>query len=152
MPTPDFIAAVEEIDEHPDLAHFAGPMPPESVAAAEKTLGVTFPASYKDFLLRFGAGNYGSFEVFGLPDTECATPRVPNAVWYTLQERKSGLPPALVTIGADDEETVYCLDTAATAGNDAPVVSWNAGKTLPLSPSFSSYFRDAVEIEAEEED
>ena len=151
MPTPDFLAAIEEMDENPSLGHFAGPMPAAAVAAAEKALGVSLPASYKDFLLRFGAGNFGSFEVFGLPDPEFSKPRVPNAVWYTLQERKSGLPAAFVALGTDFEGTLYCLDTSAASGDDAPVVSWNAGTVSPLRPSFSLYLRDGVEGESEEE-
>jgi len=150
MPSPDFIAALEEIDEHPDLKHFIGPMPEAAVAAAERALGVTLPASYRDFLLRFGAGNFGSFTVFGIPDPELATPRVPNAVWYTLQERKGGLPPAFVAIGTDFEGNLFCLDTAAAADGEAPMVNWNAGKIEPFELSFSQYFRDGVEEEGEE--
>ncbi|MFI5346692.1 MAG: SMI1/KNR4 family protein [Elusimicrobiota bacterium] len=151
MSNPDYDAALEEIDENPELAHFIGAMPPASVAAAERALGVALPQSYRDFLLRFGAGNFGSFAVFGIPDPELATPRVPNAVWYTLQERKSGLPPALVAVGTDFEGTLFCLDTEAAAAGDAPMVNWKAGKITPFDLTFSQYFRDGVEEEGEEE-
>ena len=152
MPTPDFLAAIEEMDENPSLCKFSGPMPAASVAAAEKALGVTFPASYRDFLLRFGAGNFGSFDVFGLTDPEFAAPHVPNAVWYTLQERKSGLPPALVALATDFMGTLVCLDTGSLSGDEAPVVSWKEGKITPLAATFSLFLRDGVEGESEEED
>lgn len=120
--------------------------------AAEKALGLSLPESYREFLRTFGAGSYGSFSVFGIPDPELALARVPNAVWYTLQERKSGLPAPLVVVSTDFDGVLCCLDTAAAAGGEAPMVVWQEGKVEPLDLNFSQYFRDGIEEEGEEKD
>ena len=118
--------AAEIIDEHPELAGFAGGVPFEEVWVAEQRLGVTFPESYRDFLTRYGAGSFGKTVVFGLgvPDND-----LPNVVYATLdmQAQDDWFPDDLVVITDTGEGDLLCLATTRQSDEyegECPVVQW----------------------------
>lgn len=88
------ITAIREalgiISDHPERAWFAGPRDAGLVAAAEQALGFRFPAPYREFVETLGAGNFGSFEIFGLVDDNFAHGAVPNGIWLALEMRRRG--------------------------------------------------------------
>lgn len=130
------------IRRYPDKARFVGPMPEEKMQAAERQLGVRFPASYRIFVERYGSLLFGSQEFYGL--TNCAADGIPSAVWCTLEERKHGLPESMIVVldpGIGD--VIYCIDTSRVgADGEMPVIGWIPGLAVskqPLRPRFPSF-------------
>jgi hypothetical protein len=149
------ITAVDEalrLMEDGDLADFVGERPEELVAAAEAALGFGFPPSYRSFVSRLGAGNFGSFEIYGIIDLPFEGP-IPDAVWATLEERAepSNLPLSMIVIGDDGMGGTYVLDTAK--GVEPPVEVWNGGGSDPddelerLAPTFGDFLLESVRDE-----
>jgi hypothetical protein len=145
------VAVVEHavaLCQHHPRAYFAGPRP-ELVAAAESALGVALPPSYRRFVETLGAGNIGSFEVYGLISQPFDGP-IPDAVWATLTSRRgpSQLPPSMVVIGDDGMGGEYVLDTAK--GPEPPVEVWYGGASTPgdvlerVAESFGAFLLDGV--------
>ena len=117
--------------------------------AAQKRLGVRFPPSYRQFLLELGCGNVSGFEVYGLVDDDFTNSSVPDAIWLTLEERRTnGLDPRFIVIGALGDGTFDCLDTVHLDGSgEAPVVQVSAEGENPvrLADSFGEYFLAEVQ-------
>lgn len=103
----------------------AGPQSQSRVAAAEARLNVRFPASYRQFLLKFGSGIIGSSEIYGIT-RDLEDSGIPSVVWATLRARRDlGLPDAAVLVGYDGGEGYYVLDLSrAGPTGDVPVVRW----------------------------
>ncbi len=61
-----------ELASHPDeQARFggvSGPATDEQIEVAERTLGLQFPPSYRQFLQRFGLGRLKWLDIFGIPN------------------------------------------------------------------------------------
>lgn len=116
--------AAEIIDANPEGVDLAGTVPFEEVWVAEGKLEVTFPDSYRQFLLRYGAGYIGAKAVYGLgvPDTG-----LPNVVWATeaLRDSDDFFPGDLVVIQDTGEGDLLCLATSRmNEENECPVVQW----------------------------
>jgi hypothetical protein len=128
MSMEDYEAAAALIKAHPEEADFAGPREPSVVEAAERALGVTFPPSYRRFLLEYGAGGFGSMEIFGVIDDNFETGPVPDGIWLTLSERQEAppLPDDLVVVSYVGDGTLECLHVGAGAV-EAPVVFFEPG-------------------------
>jgi len=128
---------------------FAGPRPEALVARAEAALGLRFPPSYRQFLLELGCGNVAGFEVYGVIDEDFANSSVPDAIWLTLEERRTnGLDPRFIVIGALGDGTFDCLDTAhLDRTGEAPVVQVSAEGDNPvrIADSFGEYFLAEVQ-------
>jgi hypothetical protein len=146
--------AFEVIDAHPDLADFVGSRDEDVVAAAEHHLGVSYPADYRRFLHRFGAGSFGAHEVYGVIHRDFSGP-VPDGVWLTTTDRAgpSALPTTLIVIGSDGMGGSYVLD--ASLGDDPPVCVWQGGASRPtdhleqVAPDFGTFLLTSVTAEAE---
>ncbi len=92
--------ALEAIAES-DRARFLGPRDPSLVETAEQALGVTFPPTYRRFVLELGAGCVGWREFYGVTADDFASASVPNGIWLTLDERREcHLPDPLVIVEA----------------------------------------------------
>ncbi|HHY84533.1 MAG TPA: SMI1/KNR4 family protein [Verrucomicrobia bacterium] len=128
---------------------FEGAKPETLVARAEAVLGLTFPPSYRRFLLEMGCGDINGLEVYGLIDDEFESSTVPNGIWLTLKERREiGLHPAYVLIGEGGDGTFYALDTRqAGKSGEAPVVqlSVDGKQSERVAESFGDYFLEAVQ-------
>lgn len=91
------------------------------VAAAESTLGLAFPDSYRRFLTEIGWAS----EVFGLGDD---VPGHLELVRLTQDERtefRPHIPPHLVPVHNDGGGNHYCLDTGRSTGSECPIVFWD---------------------------
>jgi hypothetical protein len=63
------------------------------VLKAESALGLKFPPTYRKFLLEYGCGNIFGMEFYGVVDDNFINSSIPDAIWITLNERKtSNLP------------------------------------------------------------
>lgn len=103
--------AVEIIMQNEHECYFAGSRSESDIFLAEKALGITFSGSYKEFLKQFGAGSIGSEEIYGISSLNFEKSTVPNAIWYTLSERKeSNLPSNLLVIYSTGSDEIFCLD------------------------------------------
>ena len=129
-------------------ADFEGVKQETLVAMAERVLGLTFPPSYRRFLLEMGCGGINGLEVFGLISDNFEHSTVPNGIWLTLTERRRiGLHPAYVLIGEGGDGTFYALDTRQVGkGNEALVVrlSVDGKQSERVADSFGDYFLEAV--------
>src|SRR5437762_6151665 len=103
---------------------FEGVKPEVLVAKAEDALGLTFPPSYRRFLLQMGCGDINGLEVFGLINDNFEKSTVPNGIWLTLNQRRTiGLNRSYVIIADGGDGTYYALDTRqADEEGETPVV------------------------------
>ncbi len=109
---------------------------------AEKALELSFPPTYKKFLSTLGCGDIAGLEFYGLIREEFENSSVPNAIWLTLDERKSGLPKNLVIIGSTGDGLYYALDTDHVNANneECPVVSYGPeGNTELIADDFGCF-------------
>jgi antitoxin YobK len=127
---------------------FEGAKPESLVTRAEAALGLTFPRSYRRFVLELGCGDINGLEVFGLIDDNFENSAVPNGIWLTLNERRAiGLDPAFVIVGEAGDGTYYALDTRRVdSAGEAPVVrlSVDGKQSEEVADSFGDYFLQAV--------
>jgi len=127
---------------------FEGAKAETLVTRAETALGLTFPPSYRRFLLEMGCGGINGLEVFGLINDNFQDSTVPNGIWLTLNERRDiDLHPAYVLIGEGGDGTFYGLDTRQVGkGGEAPVVrlSVDGKQSEKVADSFGDYFLEAV--------
>jgi len=128
---------------------FAGARDPALIAAAESALGGAFPPTYREFLQRLGAGNFGASEFYGVIDDNFDDSEVPNGIWLTLRERTdSKLPKSLVVIGSTGDGGYYCL--GLENGRETPVVVFDPGtpaaQQLPevVAKDFGEFFLSEV--------
>ena len=148
----DYYYAEILIEENEDLSDFVGNTSKDLVDKAEMKLEVKFSKSYKKFLLKFGAGNFGSEEIFGIIKTDFENSGIPDAVWYTLKQRKDiKIPDNLVIIYFTGGEELFCLD-AYKINNDgeSPIVSYILGvdekyqKYEVIAEDFGEFLLDIV--------
>lgn len=93
-------------------AHLGRAASSDDVIRAEDELGVTIPGSYRLFLLEFGWGGVGDWELYGLGPT---VPFHLNLVRLTCSERSEMMPPLphhLLPIMNDGGGNLLCLDMA----------------------------------------
>ncbi len=126
MSMADLTRAFSLVEASPSRSFFAGPRDPELVLAAENVLGGRLPPTYREFVSRLGAGNFGSFEAYGVIDDNFEHSAVPNGVWLTLNERRgSSLPKELVVIGSTGDGSYYCIELRD--GEESPVIVYQPG-------------------------
>ncbi len=116
--------AAEIIEAYPEYAQFAGGVPFEEIWVTEQELEVTFPDSYRDFLLKYGCGTFGGSLVYGLGVPSDTSPSV---VWATNLMRDSDdfFPADLVPVQGGAEGDVLCLATSRLdEDKECPVVQW----------------------------
>lgn len=141
-------AALRLIAERPELSDFAGPRPERLVDAAETTLGLRLPPTYRHFVQTLGAGGFGAEEIYGIVDDNFTDSTIPNGIWLTLKHRKtSHLPDSMVMIYSDGTGSYFALDTnKRNEDGESPVMVWQPGASRPgdkleiVAPDFGSFF------------
>lgn len=144
--------ALALIAKNPEETDFEGAKPEELVQKAEKALGVIFPPTYRAFLKNLGCGDVAGEEFYGIIDADFENSGIPDAVWFTLEERKTGgLPLSYVIIGALGDGELLALDTkGAAGGGEGPVLLLPEGYSQPgavietLSEDFGEFFYRTV--------
>lgn len=135
MGAAEYETAVKTMKQHPGLMFFAGPRAESLVEAAERALGLRFSATYRRFLLEFGAGSFGAAELYGVIDEQFDRSGVPDAVWCTLTEREEAqLPENLVVIQSSGDGGLVCLEIGPSAADRAPVVAVHPGYSPAEQP------------------
>jgi len=150
MSMTDLDAAFRLIDEND--GDFEGRKPASLVAAAERALGLTFPPTYRKFLLEYGCGDIGGEEFYGVIKDDFVNSSVPDAIWLTLREREeSQLPAKFVVVYSSGDGGYAVLDTGQRDSVDeCPVVEWIPGASADpqsaprLADDFGSFLLQTV--------
>ena len=138
MSMADYERAKSIISANRARASFAGPRAEELILKAEAALGLRFPATYRHFLLDYGAGNFGPAEFYRVVDEDWEDSSVPDGVWYTLSERRqSGMSIDLVVVGDTGTGELYVLNVSEEFG---PVYAIHPGTQLASSERIASDF------------
>jgi len=125
----DLQEAVDLIDKNG--GDFEGEKDNALISKAENVLGVTFPPSYRKFLSTLGCGDIGGMEFYGLIGDDFENSGVPDAIWLTLEERKSGLPENLILVYATGDGAYYAIDTSQVdPRGECAIVSYEADGTV----------------------
>ena len=138
-----------------DIADFVGGRTSELINSAEEKLGLKFTGLYLNYLQTFGAGNFGAQEIYGIISNDFENSSVPDAIWYTLTERKeSNLPSNLLIIYDTGSDELFCLDYNQLDENREPkVVSFVPGVELEsqtyeiIANDFGDFLLDLVKQE-----
>ncbi|WP_409271554.1 SMI1/KNR4 family protein [Neobacillus sp. SCS-31] len=103
--------AIHLMEQNEEECDFVGSRSDELISKAENALGFRFSYLYRDFLKKYGAGSFGSQELYGLIDDDFKNSTVPDAIWCTLTEREdSNLPNHLLVIYDTGMDDLFCLD------------------------------------------
>lgn len=157
MSSKTYQKAKKIIKKNKDLADFEGKKSAELIAKAEAAVGLKFTGSYLDYLQTFGAGNFGSEEVFGIIDEDFEDSSVPDAIWYTLNLRKDiNLPANFLAIYDTGSDEVFCLDfNDMDAEGEPKVVALDPAYALSnqtlevIADDFGNFLLDLIEEELE---
>lgn len=155
MSIQDYSNAVDLIQQNPDLGDFVGKCSEELVKKAEEKLNLSFPQSYKNFLLNYGAGNFGAEEIYGIINQDFENSGIPDAIWFTIKQRKDiNLPSNLLIIYHTGGEEIFCLDfSKLNKSNEPAVVSYAIGVDLEfqayevIANDFGEFILQRVKIE-----
>ena len=120
---------------------FAGKKSDDLIAKAEQALVLKFPPSYKQFLNKLGCGGIEGSEIFGVIDENFEKAGIPDGIWLTLDERKSGLPEYFVVVSEVGDGAYYVLDTSQVdVDGECPVVTYEInGSSEKVADDFGSF-------------
>lgn len=117
-----------------------GPVGEDEVLAAEEALGVVFPPQYRQFLLEYGSGVVGAYEIYGLGGDRNG---VPHLLWLVDDLEKFGLkrPPQLIPFHAEGNGDYSAILAAPLKGlRQGSVVYWSPRRddVLDVQPAYDS--------------
>jgi len=119
------------------------------VLAAEEALGLHFPPTYRQFLHEFGCGDVNGIEIYGIIDNEFEDAGIPDAIWLTLELRRSvGLDLNYVAFSEQGDGSYYVLDTGTSdeeGENPVILVSVDGEVMETLFPSFGAWLLSELE-------
>jgi hypothetical protein len=152
MPEYDALARKAEAAGWP--IYWYGPAPEAEIARLEHLLSARLPASFKRFLGEYGGGGIAHSCVSGIVGSDAADDSSGSVFADTMVCRQEhGLPPGLVVVLFHDDEVCWCLDTAAFAGEECPVVSYDVFRRevdRTLAPSFAAFMTERLTLYSEE--
>ena len=150
----EYEQAIELMKTYPSMMDFVGPRSERFIEVAEKALDISLPATYRRFLLEFGAGAFGASEIYGIVSEDFENSATPDGVWMTLYERRTvSMPKNMVVIYAVGDGELFCLDIEATKNEEAPVIAYQPGYTLEeqrrekIADDFGGFLLDIVKRE-----
>lgn len=115
--------AIECIENNRKEMFFGKGASKELVNKAEKALEIKLPFQYRDFVERYGALSFDGTEIYGVTSDNFQNGKIPNGIWYTLDERKKyNLPKQLLIIYHTGAEEYFCLDFSKLNEEGEPAV------------------------------
>lgn len=120
MRVPGLEQVLQRLLETGDARHGGG-ADELTVAALERTLGLTLPPGYRSFLRRIGWASVGGTAIFGPAEGVPADLDVRAAV---AAARSQGLPGEMVPFGRDSDGVIHYLDAAHSGPYESPVYRW----------------------------
>lgn len=153
----DLLNAFDLMAQYKEERYVSGPKSEELICQAEKALGILFPPTYRLFLNKYGCGGFGSFDVFGVIDNNFEKSGELNAIWFTLDERKTGLPDSFIIISNTGYGPLYVLDSSQKDKNgEYPVLLWMPGApevpTEKVNEDFGEFLLEHVQRALEEDE
>ena len=153
----NYSKAKKIIEENESIGDFVGGISDNIIRDAEELLGLKFPTSYKMFLNNYGAGNFGSEEIYGIINGEFENSGIPDAVWFTIKQRRElKISNSLIVIYFTGGEEYFCLDTSKINNDmECPVVSYIIGDEVTeneletIFNNFSDFLLSVVQREIE---
>jgi cell wall assembly regulator SMI1 len=114
------------------------------IAAAQVTLGVVFPKSYRTFLAEFGWARFSHHELYGLGGGMPTHLELLRNALAERNEMQPVLPHSLIPVLNDGAGNHYCLDTERMNNDECPVVFWDHERTeaqMPeiVAPTFAQW-------------
>lgn len=152
MSMENLIRAFEALESITNLgANFSGNKSEKLVSKAEKTLGLTFPPTYRFFLKKYGCGNFKYTEIYGIINENFNQPTAPDGVGRTLLERAEfNMPQSFIIIADAGDGPYYVIDTSKkNADGDSPVFIWDGDeivKTEKINEDFGDFLKDRVQL------
>ncbi|WP_078433853.1 MULTISPECIES: SMI1/KNR4 family protein [Metabacillus] len=124
----------EMINEYIEKGDFIGEVSDDHIKKAERTLEVSFPTEYKDFVKKYGSGGICGVDINGVEGADYA-----SVVESTERYRKLGLPNKYIVLESVDE-FVYCLNTLEKYN----VVRWDdiSKREVTRYTTFIEYLQD----------
>jgi len=128
-------------------ARFGNGVSEHIIQDAESVLGITFPHSYRRWLLLYGAGYIDGYELQGLAPNAPSS-RNPNELFVgdvvstTLVNRhQHSVPPHLIELLNYDGDEIYFLDLSISDHGESPVVCITPGNDTPApyAQSFNEF-------------
>lgn len=154
MAVGDVLTGVNLALKHGFQIDLDGEKPSSLIHLAEVALSITFPPSYKEFLLNFGCGDISGQEFYGLITDDFINSGIPDAVWITMRERSdSHLPSKLIIVGARGDGPYYVLDCRyPDRDGECPVILWWPGASRldytesyeTVASDFGTFFLDKI--------
>ena len=147
--------AINLMKQKEDECDFVGKRPEKIIKIAENAIGFRFSKMYRDFVLNFGAGNFGSQEIYGVINDDFKNSSVPDAIWYTLTERKQyKLPNHFLVIYDTGMGVLYCLNFESVNEMGEPnVIEYIPGVKIDeqefasIAKDFGDFLLDIIEEE-----
>ena len=119
---------------------FEGNKDKSLVEKAEEFLGVEFPPTYRDFLLKLGCGDIDGKEFFGIIDDNFKNSSIPNSIWLTFDLRHNLNAPSTLVFVAESDEGYYALDLEQIdSNNEAPIIEWFPGREKPYRVLYQDF-------------
>ena len=132
-----------------------GPVSDETIATAERALGVSFPKGYRAFLSLFGASLGQGYELAGLFHTvdSDSPPMWRDVVSTTLRRRRVSrghISSSFIFVSDDGCDDAFYLDTAQRdADSESPVVVLGPGRDCQIVAStFVEFVEDLAHNES----
>jgi len=139
------------LSENSDIVFSIGGCDEKTVIKAEDILSLKFPNDYRRFLKEYGILSVGAEEVYGIVKDDFIDSSVPDAIWYTLTERKEvNMPPYLIVIYDTTMGELFCLNyKKLNADGEPKVTTYAAGleedQTYEvIAESFGDFLLDRV--------
>jgi hypothetical protein len=151
----EYEEAITLIEKNEESINCIGGCSESLIKKAEERLKLSFPKSYREFLLKFGAMSFGAEEFYGIVRENFDNSRIPDAIWYTLMERKEvNLPTHLLVVYDTGSEELFCLDfhNLNSEGEPAvvvfvPGVDLEYQKYEVISRDFGEFLLQRVKVE-----
>lgn len=105
-------------------SEFAGGASEEAIRELEKSLGVTFPAGYVNFLRNFDGGEFRLVRMFSVA-AERGYGRIEDQVLFLRNNLPAFADGYLIPIGDDFGGNVYCFDTAEEQDGEYRILQWD---------------------------
>ena len=146
---------VDALNEALASCSMAGPASVELVTGAELELGVDFPASYRAFLMKYGAVTGRGFSIAGLfsPAPKGESPLWIDVVTNTKQLRRASrgrIPQSYVAIADDGGDCKFYIETSTVdARGESPIIGLGPGSNgVVVADTFTEFaVRLSQEIE-----
>lgn len=124
----------------------------EAIRAAERELGVKFPADYEAYLQTYGWARLIFDELYGIGDS---VPEHLDLTTNTIRERRDFrpyLPTHLIPVMPDGAGNHYCLDVSKSKSETCPVVFWDHDEGEKQTPRIvATSFSDWIVVHVTEQ-